>query len=70
MKLKNYLNEEIGDYWYDKKKKKWIVQYPNNNTLDYKSEREAKLIRKTTIWILDNDISDKEEIDNYIKSLV
>jgi len=32
--------------------------------------RVGEVIRKVTDWILDNDIQDQEEIDQYIKSLV
>ena len=28
----------------------------------------GEIIRKTTIWILDNDVTDKNKIDNYIRS--
>jgi hypothetical protein len=28
------------------------------------------VIRKTTEWIMDNDISDKDKIDDYVRSLV
>jgi hypothetical protein len=30
----------------------------------------GEIIRKTTMWIIDNDVKDDEKINNYIKGLV
>ena len=33
-------------------------------------QKLGEVIRKTTEWIMDNDISDKDKIDDYVRSLV